>query len=107
MHLSVLSEMQKRDNAEIEKKRKELEKTILEEEKKKALAVEINNKFDTLDAEKLRLEQLLQSKPHYDEMLKKTENDEKILHSVKPKYDSFAESRKRYDSALKTVKMRK
>lgn len=71
MHLSVLSEMQKKDNAEIDKKRKELEKTILEEEKKKALAVEINNKFDTLDAEKLRLEQLLQSKPHYDEMLKK------------------------------------
>lgn len=74
------------------------------EEKKKALAVEINNKFDTLDAEKLRLEQLLQSKPHYDEMLKKAENDEKILHSVKPKYDSFAESRKRYDSALKNCK---
>ena len=104
LHLSVLSEMQKKDNAEIEKKRKELEKTILEEEKKKALAVEINNKFDTLDAEKLRLEQLLQSKPHYDEMLKKAENDEKILHSVKPKYDSFAESRKRYDSALKNCK---
>ena len=104
LHLSVLSEMQKKDNAEIEKKRKELEKTILEKEKKKALAVEINNKFDTLDAEKLRLEQLLQSKPHYDEMLKKAENDEKILHSVKPKYDSFAESRKRYDSALKNCK---
>lgn len=96
--------MQKKDNAEIEKKRKGLEKTILEEEKKKALAVEINNKFDTLDAEKLRLEQLLQSKPHYDEMLKKAENDEKILHSVKPKYDSFAESRTRYDSALKNCK---
>lgn len=104
LHLSVLSEMQKKDNAEIDKKRKELEKTILEEEKKKALAVEINNKFDTLDTEKLRLEQLLQSKPHYDEMLKKAENDEKILHSVKPKYDSFAESRKRYDSALKNCK---
>lgn len=104
LHLSVLSEMQKKDNAEIDKKRKELEKTILEEEKKKALAVEINNKFDTLDAEKLRLEQLLQSKPHYDEMLKKAENDEKILHSVKPKYDSFAEARKRYDSALKNCK---
>lgn len=72
LHLSVLSEMQKKDNSKIEKKRKELEKTILEEEKKKALAVEINNKFDTLDAEKLRLEQLLQSKPHYDEMLKKS-----------------------------------
>lgn len=37
-------------------------------------------------------------------MLKKAENDEKILHSVKPKYDSFAESRKRYDSALKNCK---
>ena len=104
LHLSVLSKMQKKDNAEIEKKRKELEKIILEEEKKKALAVEINNKFDTLDTEKLRLEQLLQSKPHYDEMLKKAENDEKILHSVKPKYDSFAESRKRYDSTLKNCK---
>lgn len=104
LHLSVLSEMQKKDNAEIDKKRKELEKTILEEEKKKALAEEINSKFDTLDAEKLRLEQLLQSKPHYDEMLKKAENDEKILHSVKPKYDSFAESRKRYDSALQNCK---
>lgn len=56
----------------IEKKRKELEKTILEEEKKKALAVEINNKFDTLDTEKLRLEQLLQSKPHYDENAQKS-----------------------------------
>lgn len=104
LHLSVLSEMQKKDNAEIDKKRKELEKTILEEEKKKALAVEINNKFDTLDAEKLRLEQLLQSKPHYDEMLKKAENDEKILHSVKPKYDSFAEAQKRYNSALEGCK---
>lgn len=104
LHLSVLSEIQKKDNAEIDKKRKELEKTILEEEKKKALAEEINSKFDTLDAEKLRLDQLLQSKPHYDEMLKKAENDEKILHSVKPKYDSFAESRKRYDSALKNCK---
>lgn len=104
LHLSVLSEIQKKDNAEIDKKRKELEKTILEEEKKKALAEEINSKFDTLDAEKLRLEQLLQSKPHYDEMLKKAENDEKLLHSVKPKYDSFAESRKRYDSALKNCK---
>lgn len=76
----------------------------MRKKRKKALAVEINNKFDTLDAEKLRLEQLLQSKPHYDEMLKKAENDEKILHSVKPKYDSFAESRKRYDSALKNCK---
>lgn len=104
LHLSVLSEIQKKDNAEIDEKRKELEKTILEEEKKKALAEEINSKFDTLDAEKLRLEQLLQSKPHYDEMLKKAENDEKILHSVKPKYDSFAESRKRYDSALQNCK---
>ena len=37
-------------------------------------------------------------------MLKKAENDEKTLHSVKPKYDSFAESRKRYDSALKNCK---
>lgn len=104
LHLSVLSEMQKKDNAEIEKKRKELEKTILEEEKKKALAEEINSKFDTLDAEKLRLEQLLQSKPHYDEMLKKAENDEKILHSVKPKYDSFAEAQNRYDLAVKNCK---
>lgn len=104
LHLSVLSEMQKKDNAEIEKKRKELEKTILEEEKKKALAEEINSKFDTLDAEKLRLEQLLQKKPHYDEMLKKAENDEKILHSVKPKYDSFAEAQKRYNSALEGCK---
>lgn len=104
LHLSVLSEMQKKDNAEIDKKRKELEKTILEEEKKKALAVETNNKFDTLDAEKLRLEQLLQSKPHYDEILKKAENDEKILHSVKPKYYSFAEAQKRYNSALEGCK---
>lgn len=104
LHLSVLSEMQKKDNAEIDKKRKELEKTILEEEKKKALAEEINSKFDTLDAEKLRLDQLLQKKPYYDEMLNKAENDEKILHSVKPKYDSFAESRKRYDSALQNCK---
>lgn len=104
LHLSVLSEMQKKDNAEIDKKRKELEKTILEEEKKKALAEEINSKFDTLDAEKLRLEQLLQSKPHYDEMLKKAENDEKILHSVKPKYDSFAEAQNRYNLAVKSCK---
>lgn len=104
LHLSVLSEIQKKDNAEIDKKRKELEKTILEEEKKKTLAEEINSKFDTLHNEKLRLEQLLQRKPHYDEMLKKAENDEKILHSVKPKYDSFAEARKRYDSALQNCK---
>ena len=90
--------------AEAAKKAEEEAQKKAEEEKKKALAVEINNKFDTLDAEKLRLEQLLQSKPHYDEMLKKAENDEKILHSVKPKYDSFAESRKRYDSALKNCK---
>lgn len=104
LHLSVLSEMQKKDNAEIDKKRKELEKIILEEEKKKALAEEINSKFDTLDAEKLRLEQLLQSKPHYDEMLNKAENDEKILHSVKPKYDSFAEAQNRYNLAVKSCK---
>lgn len=104
LHFSALTEMQNASNREVDKKRKELEKTILEEEKKKALAVEINNKFDTLDAEKLRLEQLLQSKPHYDEMLRKAESDEKILHSVKPKYDSFAESQKRYNSALKSCK---
>lgn len=104
LHLSALIEMQKNGNKAIEKKLKEFEKTILEEEKKKALAEEINSKFDTLDNEKLRLEQLLQSKPHYDEMLKKAENDEKLLHSVKPKYDSFAESQNRYNSALTSCK---
>ena len=104
LHLSALIEMQKNGSKAIEKKLKELEKTILEEEKKKALAEEINSKFDTLDNEKLRLEQLLQSKPHYDEMLKKAENDEKLLHSVKPKYDSFAEAQNRYDSAVKSCK---
>ena len=35
---------------------------------------------------------------------KKLRMTKKILHSVKPKYDSFAESRKRYDSALKNCK---
>ena len=47
LHLSVLSEMQKKDNAEIEKKRKELEKTILEEEKKKALAKKLEAKLQS------------------------------------------------------------
>ena len=41
LHLSVLSEMQKKDNAEIEKKRKELEKTILEEERKRLLQLKL------------------------------------------------------------------
>ena len=41
LHLSVLSEMQKKDNTEIEKKRKELEKTILDEERKRLLQLKL------------------------------------------------------------------
>ena len=41
--------MQKKDNSKIEKKRKELEKTILEEEKKKALEMDIASSLRDTD----------------------------------------------------------
>lgn len=104
LHLSVLSEMQKKDNAEIDKSEKSLKRQFLRKKRKRLLQLKLIINLILLMPKSSASNSFLQSKPHYDEMLKKAENDEKILHSVKPKYDSFAESRKRYDSALKNCK---
>lgn len=107
LHLGTLVQMQKAESQKLEKTISELDNRIIECERKASAAKQINDLFISLEKEKELYASLLSQKPKFDKISEKAEKDEKILHSVKPKYDSCNEAETRYvknKSALEFAK---